>query len=118
MGHKARLRPRVRRVLENSANELWLSPVSVWELLILVEKGRLVLNVDVGEWIGRALEAAPVKEAPLTTEVVLATREIRLPHRDPADAFLAATAKVFGLTLVTSDARLIGVEGLPVLPNR
>lgn len=115
---KSRLRPRVLKALQNPANELWLSPVSVWELLILVEKGRLVLNVDVKEWIGQALEAAPLQEAPLTTEVVLATREIRLSHKDPADAFLAATAKVFDLTLVTADARLIATQGISILPNR
>jgi len=115
---KARLRPRVLRALENPANELWLSPISVWELLILVEKGRVVLNMDVEEWIGQALKAAPLQEAPLTTEVALATREIRLPHRDPADAFLAATAKVFDLTLVTSDARLMATQGLSILANR
>ena len=118
VGDKARLKPRVVKALENPENELWLSPVSVWELMILVEKGRIVLNVDVEEWIGQALKAAPLHEAPLTTEVALATREIRLSHPDPADAFLAATAKVFDLTLVTSDARLISTKGLSILSNR
>jgi PIN domain nuclease of toxin-antitoxin system len=118
VGDKSRLRPRVLKALENSANELWLSPISVWELLILVEKGRVVLNVDVEEWIDQALKAAPLQEAPLTMEVALATREIRLSHHDPADTFLAATAKVFDLTLVTSDARLIATKGLSILPNR
>ena len=33
-------------------------PLSMWELLILVEKGRVVLNVDGEEWIGQALMAA------------------------------------------------------------
>ena len=74
--------------------------------------------MDVEEWIGQALKAAPLQEAPLTTEVALATREIRLSHHDPADAFLAATAKVFDLTLVTSDVRLIATTGLSILPNR
>ena len=104
---KARLRPRVLKALENPANELWLSPISVWELMILAERGRVVLNGEVEEWISQALKAGPFKEAPLTTEVALATREIRLSHRDPADAFLVATAKVFELTLITSDVRLI-----------
>lgn len=113
-----RLRPRVRRAMVNPANELWLSPISVWELLILVEKGRVRLKLGVDAWISQALQAAPLKEAPLTTEVVLATRQVRLPHGDPADAFLAATARVFDLTLVTSDASLIAAEGISVLPNR
>jgi PIN domain nuclease of toxin-antitoxin system len=118
IGDKARLRPRVLKALENPGNELWLSPISVWELMILVEKGRIVLNTGVEEWIGQALKAAPLQEAPLTTEVALATREIHLSHHDPADAFLAATAKVFDLTLVTADARLIAAQGLSTLSNR
>lgn len=115
---RARLRPRVLRALQNPANELWLSPISVWEVLVLVEKGRIDVNGNVEEWISRAREVAPLKEAPLTTEVVLATRVIALTHRDPADAFLAATAKVFDLTLVTADVRLISSKGFSVFPNR
>ena len=117
VGDRARLRPRVLKALQSSANELWLSPISVWELTILVEKGRVVLSVGVEEWIGETLKAGPFKEAPLTMEVALATRRIGLSHRDPADTLLAATAKVFGLTLVTSDVRLIEVKGLSILAN-
>ena len=117
VGDRTRLRPRVLKALESSANELWLSPISVWEVTILVEKGRVVLNVGVEEWIGETLKAGPFKEAPLTMEVALATRGIGLSHHDPADTLLAATAKVFGLTLVTSDVRLIAVKGLSVLAN-
>ena len=43
---------------------------------------------------------------------------IELPHRDPADRFLAATAKHFGLTLVTADANLIRGRGYAVLANK
>jgi PIN domain nuclease of toxin-antitoxin system len=118
VGDPRRLKPRVLKALENPANEKWISPISVWELMILVGKGRIRLNADVEEWIARALHTAPLKEAPLTTEVVLATRNIHLPHRDPADAFLAATAKVFDLTLVTADTRLLAAKGISFLPNR
>ena len=117
VGDRARLRPRVLKALESSANELWLSPISVWELTILVEKGRVVLSLGVEEWIGETLKAGPFKEAPLTMEVALATRGVGLSHRDPADTLLVATAKVFGLTLVTSDVRLIEVKGLSILAN-
>jgi PIN domain nuclease of toxin-antitoxin system len=73
--------------------------------------------VDVEEWIGETLKAGPFKEAPLTMEVAFATRGIGLSHRDPADTLLASTAKVFGLTLVASDVRLITVKGLSILAN-
>jgi PIN domain nuclease of toxin-antitoxin system len=40
-------------------------------------------------------------------EVAVESRAIRLPHQDPADRFLAATARVHDLALVTADARLL-----------
>jgi PIN domain nuclease of toxin-antitoxin system len=110
-----RLAPKLVKALHSQENELWLSPISIWELFILVEKRRLGLNLDTAEWIAQAAKVAPFREAPLTAEVVLATRQIRLPHRDPADMFLAATAKVFDLTLVTSDAHLRAVKEISLL---
>jgi PIN domain nuclease of toxin-antitoxin system len=114
----ARLGRRVARALEAEDNELWLSPISVWELLILVEKGRVFLKDDVERWIARAMQAASLKEAPVTHEVAIETRRIVLPHRDPADRFIAATARVFDLTLVTADRRLLRLKGISTLPNR
>ncbi len=113
-----KLVPRVRRALEDPTNEKWLSPISIWELLILVEKKRVFLTVSVDEWVAQSMAIAPLKEAPLTTEVALATTETRLSHRDPADALLAATAKVFDLTLVTADVRMLTAKGISLLPNR
>jgi PIN domain nuclease of toxin-antitoxin system len=98
--------------LQNSSNEKWLSPISVWEFRILVEKGRVKLDMGFEEWIARALNEFSPREAPLTIEVVLAMSKIHLPHRDPADAFLPATAKVFQLTLVTADTRLRTAKGV------
>ena len=106
---------RIAKALENPANEKWLSPISVWEFRVLVEKGRVTLNMGFEEWIAQALTEFSPREAPLTTEVVLAMSKIQLPHRDPADAFLAATAKVFQLTLVTADTRLRAARGISFL---
>jgi predicted nucleic acid-binding protein len=49
--------------------------------------------------------------------VALAIPSLKLPHNDAADDFIAATAKVFGLTLVTADERL-ELADIAVLPNR
>jgi PIN domain nuclease of toxin-antitoxin system len=114
----ARLTRRVAGALENPANDLWLSPLSVWELMLLAEKGRIPMSIPADEWVVRALERVPLKEAPVTFEVALATRHVHLAHRDPVDLFLAATARAFDLTLVTADERLIRGKGFSVLANR
>jgi PIN domain nuclease of toxin-antitoxin system len=110
-----RLSRRVRKELDSPANELWLSPISVWELLALHLRKRVLLNAPVEEWVADAMRTVPTIEAPLTHEVALETRRVVLPHRDPADRFLVATANVFGLTLVTSDVVLIAARSCSVL---
>ena len=116
-GQPARITSAVQTALGNPENELWLSPLSIWELSNLVEKGRIVLGSELEDWVATAMSTVPLREAPLTYEVALETRQVKLPHRDPVDRFLVATARVFDLTLVTADARLLGVKGLRVLPN-
>lgn len=102
----SRLGERIARELEDAANDLWLSPISVWETLLLAERGRLELAGDPAAWVRRALESVPVREAPLTRGVALASRALALPQQDPADRFIAATAAVYHLTLVTADESL------------
>jgi PIN domain nuclease of toxin-antitoxin system len=111
-----KLGPRVQRELKNSENELWLSPISTWEALTLNAKGRIRLHGDLPDWVARA--TAPFREAPLTHEIALAARQSPLPHPDPADRFLAATAQVLDLTLVTADAALLGLGEIATLGNR
>jgi PIN domain nuclease of toxin-antitoxin system len=114
---RARLAPRVAAVLEADDTELWLSPISVWELLLLVERGRLAYDGDPEDLVQEALQVTPAHEAPLTHAVALASRRLAMTHEDPADRFLAATAQVFGLTLVSADAHLLRTKGLVTLPN-
>lgn len=111
-----RLGSRTLAALQDAANELWLSPVSTWEALILHDKKRVFLAADANAWISR--NTAPFREAALTHEIAATARSLPLVHRDPADRFLAATAKVLGLTLVTADANLLGLGDIATLGNR
>jgi PIN domain nuclease of toxin-antitoxin system len=112
----ARLGKRTLLELRNPANELWLSAISTWEALTLHEKKRVRLHGDLDEWVAQA--TAPFREAPLTHEIAAAARRLSLPQRDPADRFLAATAQVLDLTLVTADASLLGLGEIATLANR
>jgi len=114
----SRLTERVAFELLNPDNELWLSPVSTWEAILLVEKKRIQLLPDAEQWMSQSLRILRLREACMTHAVAVEAARVVLPHRDPGDRLLAATAIVYGLTLVTADQRLLGCHGLPLLPNR
>ena len=109
-----RIGKRAAEELSKSSNELWLSPVSVWEALALMQKGRIRVS-DPFAWVERAAEQ--LREAPLTQEIVRVGMALPL-HQDPADRFLAATAKVLKLTLLTADQRLLGLGEIASMANR
>ncbi len=113
-----RLTDGVRAALESEDNELWLSPISTWETLLLVERGRISVEGEPQALVSRMLKAGPFREAPLTHAVAQESRLLGFEHSDPADRFLAATAVVYDLTLVTADARLVDGPGYRTLPNR
>lgn len=111
-----RLAKRVQNALNDQANELWLSPISTWEALTLHRKNRIQLHIDPVSWVKR--NTGQLREAPLTHEIVVTAHQLQLPHADPADRFLAATAKVLGLTLVSADENLLGLGDIATLANR
>jgi len=106
----------VQYELKDGKNELWLSPVSTWEALLLRAKGRIRLRGTIRDWVTKA--TMHMREAPLTHEIVVAAQELPLQHADPADRFLVATAEALGLTLVTADRRLLGLGTIATLANR
>ena len=112
------LSEKVVEELNDPANELWLSPITVWEIIILAEKGKIRLDRDPVSWMENVLETLPFRQAALNHAVAMQSRTIPLPHQDPADRFIAASAAVYDLTLVTSDKYLVeSAKSYSVLPN-
>jgi len=107
----------VRRHIENPKNEIYLSPISIWEAHLLARRGRLRAQPSFRAWLDDMLAQAPLREAPFTLAVATEAAGIELPQADLGDVFLAATASVFGLTLVTADEQLIKCEWLKTLAN-
>jgi len=107
----------VHQAVAEPANDCYLSPISIWEVMILLEKKRISFQEDFAVWFARTVQDLELHKANLTWQVVHQMRFILPNHKDPADRFLAATAIAFDLTLVTSDQKMIGVPGLKVLAN-
>jgi PIN domain nuclease of toxin-antitoxin system len=87
--------------------ELLLSAISPWEFCKLVEKKRLELSVDAGDWVQQALRMPGLRLIPLSPHVAFVSTTLPQPfHGDPADQIIVATARVTGATVVTADERI------------
>jgi PIN domain nuclease of toxin-antitoxin system len=87
---------------------VFLSPITCWELGLLVEAGHLGLDAPIESLWERDTAEAAFHVAKLTGPILVAST--RLPgdiHRDPSDRILVATARNYGLTLVTRDGKLL-----------
>ena len=110
-----KLSTNLQTIIASEKNELWLSPISVWETLILAEKGRIELDSEPIAWVKKYLRILDTKEARLTYEIAMLSRQLDLSHQDPADRFIAATAINYDLVLATVDSRLIGFDWLSTI---
>lgn len=103
-----RLSASTRSAIE-SADEAYLSVVSLWEILIKQDRGRLDLPVGFADALREDFA-----DLPLHAEHVTGARGLPPIHRDPFDRMLVAQARAEALTVVTAD-RLVAEYGVPIL---
>jgi PIN domain nuclease of toxin-antitoxin system len=111
-----RLSKEAERALADTENELFLSPISTWEALVLARKGRLVLSPSPREWVLDALRRSTPTAAPLSHGVAVRSEALEgFTSQDPADRFIVATALELDLTLVTADGAMQAFGPVPTL---
>lgn len=111
-----RLSRKASMALDDPSHELFLSPISVWETLMLADGGRVDLGGDPHGWVRAALAASPTVMAEMTHDIAILSRDLPgYRGRDPADRFLIATALHHDLTLVTRDRRIREYRTVPSL---
>lgn len=103
----ARLSPAARQAIDE-ADAIGVSPISAWEVAMLVARRRISLDRDVAVWIRQALAHTRVRQQPLTAEIAVAAGRLdaREFHGDPADRFIYATAEAARALLVTRDEQI------------
>jgi PIN domain nuclease of toxin-antitoxin system len=97
-----RLSREVVRAIE-SAKRILVSPISFWELTMLVEKGRISLDRPTSLWVVDFLTSERVEVAELTPSVAIGAGELTGFHGDPADRLIVATAIALRVPLVSKD---------------
>jgi PIN domain nuclease of toxin-antitoxin system len=104
------LRSSTRRLIDDcwhNGGRIFLSAVTVWEIALLVDTGRIDLDVPIEAWIQRFLERPGIEGVALGHGPASRPYQFHhLEHRDPADRLLIATAIALDCPLVTYDERI------------
>ena len=96
------------RHAEAAGETIFVSPVSAWEVGMLVSRGRMSLPTTPERWFASLLEAPPLRLVSLPPHVLIASSYLPgNPPNDPIDRIFAATAREYGHTLVTRDRPLL-----------
>jgi PIN domain nuclease of toxin-antitoxin system len=84
-------------------NDLWLSVVSIWEILIKVKAGKLPLPQPAGPYLVRKLGENRIEVLPIKLDHVLKIERLEVHHRDPFDRILIAQSIEEKCPLITAD---------------
>lgn len=90
---------------------LFMSAISIWEIAMLHKGNKIALHQPLDLWIDRATQGIQI--LPITPDIAL--ESVQLPncvHKDPADRFILATARIHGLSLITRDEKLLDYMAL------
>jgi PIN domain nuclease of toxin-antitoxin system len=113
-----KLSPAQRRAIARAGPEhpLFVSDISLVEIAVLHERGRIRFSIPLREWLERAVSPPLVQLCAVTPAVAaeIPTLPPEFP-RDPADRVIACTARTLGATLVTCDQRIIESKAVPTL---
>jgi PIN domain nuclease of toxin-antitoxin system len=100
-------RKAIAKELAADGGQILVSAISAWEIAMLIAKDRLVLTMDLDDWLATVDSIEGVMIVALSTEV--AVQSVRLPgsfHADPADRIIVALARYFSVPLITADSRI------------
>jgi PIN domain nuclease of toxin-antitoxin system len=103
------LKPAERSFLDGlpGENRPFLCDISLWEIALLVECGRLRLETSLENFLEVAASSATVRLLPISTRVVVEMNNLPASfHRDPADRLIVASARSHGLQIATRDDRI------------
>ncbi|MBN4069119.1 type II toxin-antitoxin system VapC family toxin [Beggiatoa alba] len=87
--------------------EIIISSISAWEISMLIEKKRLVLSMDIENWLEQVEQIEGFRFMPVDNEI--SYKSTMLPgdfHKDPADRMIVATARKLAVALVTADEQI------------
>ena len=105
------LSPKAQKCIQNEikTSAILVSSISVWEICMLVNRGKIKLSMDISDWITKIEQHSFIKFIPVDNDI--AAKSVNLPnplHQDPADRIIIATTMIHNATLITKDKLIRG----------
>ena len=89
---------------------VYVPAISIWEIAMLTRRKRLQLDMPLSRWVADALDKPGIQMLPLSIDIAIEAAELPEPmYKDPADRMIVASARIEGLTLITSDKQMLRV---------
>jgi PIN domain nuclease of toxin-antitoxin system len=113
----SRLSPRARKAVDRAASvqELACADISLWEIAMLIARGRLDAGMDAARFIEDLIASRQINVLAITPEIAVLSQSDLFAHGDPADRLIAATTQLHGARLVTSDAKLRNLKSVATI---
>jgi PIN domain nuclease of toxin-antitoxin system len=100
------LSPRVREIIRDGNNELFVSAATGWEITIKAKLGRLQLPDEPQRFILEQLSLNAIQSLPIQMSHALHVFTLPDHHRDPFDRILISQAQLEGLPILTADPQI------------
>jgi len=94
---------KVRQLMEDEPDSLFISSITAVEVGLLVNAGKLSLPSSCEDFLQKNLSHFGVHEIPVDVEIALAATRLPPIHHDPFDRVIIATAQEHGMTILTQD---------------
>lgn len=97
-------------------NKLYISAISIWEIVMLENKGKIAFSIELNDWIDKLLSIPGLNLIDLSVSILI--QSCLLPHyehKDPADRFIIAATRTTNACLFTFDQKIIEYANLGYL---
>ncbi|CAK8716839.1 PIN domain nuclease, a component of toxin-antitoxin system (PIN domain) [Candidatus Electrothrix gigas] len=114
-GRREDIPDKVIKKLTAQADELFISTISSFEIVLKNRLGKLVLPMTAEEWYRKAVEGYAIEEIPVSSAVAMKSASLPFVHKDPCDRIIIATALEHRMPIITADQIIPQYTGIKVI---
>jgi PIN domain nuclease of toxin-antitoxin system len=114
-GRREDIPDKAMKKLTAQADELFVSTISSFEIVLKNRLGKLILPMDAEEWYCKAVEGYAIEEIPVSSTIAMKSASLPFLHKDPCDRIIIATALEHRMPIITADQIIPQYTGIKVI---